>query len=473
MIIPGSKPEGSEDCLYLNVYTPDIKPSSSLPIMVFIHGGGFMCGSGNDNIYGPEFLVKENVVLVTINYRVDILGFLCLDTEEIPGNAGMKDQVAALRWIKKNISNFGGDPDNITIFGESAGAASVVFHLISPMSKGLFKRAIAQSGSATCFWAQSFEPRERAIAFARKLGFHSQDIDELTMFFKSQPKENLVQLKAHITLSEKAKESNEPQLNIVDEKEFGDNERFFYGDVNDALRNGIHEGVQVIAGYCEHEGLMGLYGVDIQKMLEQANYYNDFLVPKEIVINCPLREVLEVGRMMKNFYFGKNKVSMENLEQLVKFIGMNMFNYQIVQFSKMICKKNKALFYKFTCTSELNLMGHIFGFEKILGAKPVVCHGDDLPYIFNMKMLPIKVDQNSKTYKLINNVVKLWTNFAKFGDPTPDDSLGARWPPYTTSEEQYLDIGNELVVSSSPDKEQVEYWEKLFEEYCPYYSFYE
>ncbi|XP_026319308.1 carboxylesterase 1F-like [Hyposmocoma kahamanoa] len=472
MIIRDSKPEGSEDCLYLNVYTPDIEPLPLLPVMFYIHGGGFSCGSGNDDRYGPELLVKENVILVTFNYRVDILGFLCLDTEEIPGNAGMKDQVAALRWVKKNISNFGGDPDNITIFGESAGAGSVAYHLISPMSKGLFKRAIAQSGSATCYWAKSFEPRERAIALARKLGFESQDIDAIAFFFKSAPKENLVQLRVPITMSEKEKEISDVQLTIVDEKAFGDNERFFYGDVNDALRKGIHEGVEVITGYCEHEGLMGLCGVDMKKLFEHANCYNEFFAPKDIVINCPIREVLDAGRKMKKFYFGKNKVSMENLEQLVKFIGMNMFNYQIVQFAKMICNKNKTYFYKFTCTSELNLMSHVFGVGNILGKKPVVCHADDLPYIFNMKILPIKVDQNSETYKLINNVVKLWTNFAKFGNPTPDDSLGVHWSPYSTSEEQYLDIGNELIFSSSPDEEQVEFWQMLFKEYCPHYFFY-
>lgn len=130
--------------------------------MVWIHGGGFVGGSGNEESAGPEYLLKKDVILVTLNYRLDALGFLSLDTEDIPGNAGMKDQVAALRWVKKNIKNFGGDPDNITLFGGSAGAACVSYHLVSPMSKGLFNRAIMQSGTITSWFPKTFRAKDRA-----------------------------------------------------------------------------------------------------------------------------------------------------------------------------------------------------------------------------------------------------------------------------------------------------------------------
>ncbi|XP_038219763.1 esterase FE4-like [Zerene cesonia] len=197
--------KGDEDCLYLNVYTPNIEPENPLPVMVYIHGGGFVCGRGNSEQYGPEFLIKHNVILVTINYRLGILGFLCLDTEDIPGNAGMKDQVAALRWVQNNISNFGGDPDNVTIFGESAGAASVSAHLVSPMTKGLFKRAIMQSGTSLCPWVQTYGARDRAILLARELGCECKDDKEIYEFFKNQPAQNLVNKRVQITFTESAK----------------------------------------------------------------------------------------------------------------------------------------------------------------------------------------------------------------------------------------------------------------------------
>ncbi|CAH2047561.1 unnamed protein product, partial [Iphiclides podalirius] len=240
----GSAPAGSEDCLYLNVYTPEIYPNELLPVMFYIHGGGFINGSGNDDMYGPEFLVRQGVVLVTFNYRLEVLGFLCLDTEDVPGNAGMKDQVAALGWVNENITSFGGDPKNITIFGHSAGGCSVSYHLISPMSTGLFKKAIVKSGSFTCPWGKMFEPRERAYALARKLGFHCTDDKELYEFFKTQPKESLINIQVPITLSEKAKKQFEPHFGVVDEKKFGNNERFIYGDLTERLRNSMHEAIK-------------------------------------------------------------------------------------------------------------------------------------------------------------------------------------------------------------------------------------
>lgn len=140
----------SEDCLYLNIHTPQIStPNLKLPVMAYIHGGGFTYGSGNVESVGPDFLVPRGVILVTINYRLGALGFLSLQTPECPGNNGLKDQNLALRWIQKNISAFGGNPDNVTLFGESAGSVSVHYHLLSKLSRGLFHRAITQSGTAT------------------------------------------------------------------------------------------------------------------------------------------------------------------------------------------------------------------------------------------------------------------------------------------------------------------------------------
>uniref|UniRef100_A0A1Y1LQM7 Carboxylesterase type B domain-containing protein n=1 Tax=Photinus pyralis TaxID=7054 RepID=A0A1Y1LQM7_PHOPY len=140
---------GSEDCLFLNIYTPSLH-SPLLPVMFWIHGGGYVSDSGSSELYAPDFLVPEDVVLVTINYRLGMLGFLSLKDPSlgIPGNAGLKDQVLALKWVKSNIEQFGGDPNNITIFGQSVGGGSVHYLMLSPLSKGIFHKAIIQSGSA-------------------------------------------------------------------------------------------------------------------------------------------------------------------------------------------------------------------------------------------------------------------------------------------------------------------------------------
>jgi len=141
--------KGSEDCLHLNVFSPDHKFTGdvALPVMVWIHGGGFLVGSSDPSFYGPARFLDYDIVLVTINYRLGALGFLTSGGEDAPANNGIQDQLLALRWVKENIKDFGGDPDKVTIFGESAGASSVLALMSSPRANGLFHQAIAMDGS--------------------------------------------------------------------------------------------------------------------------------------------------------------------------------------------------------------------------------------------------------------------------------------------------------------------------------------
>jgi para-nitrobenzyl esterase len=151
-VIPSPPP--GEDCLYLNIRTPRLDPQAKLPVLFWIHGGDHQDGAGSDLPYQSNALVERGVVLVTINYRLGLLGYLChpeLSREsgrDVSGNYGTLDQIAALRWVGENIAAFGGDPANITIFGESAGGESVAHLLTSPLSRGLFQRAILQSAAS-------------------------------------------------------------------------------------------------------------------------------------------------------------------------------------------------------------------------------------------------------------------------------------------------------------------------------------
>ncbi|XP_037774053.1 esterase FE4-like [Penaeus monodon] len=143
---------GVEDCLYLNVFTPKPNtPKARLPVMVFLHGGGYFSGGAQE--YPPHVLLNHDVVLVVIQYRLGILGFLSTEDDVAPGNQGLKDQTLGLRWVQDNIHHFGGDPLEVTLFGESAGAASTHILMLSPYVLGLFKRVIMQSGSALCPWS--------------------------------------------------------------------------------------------------------------------------------------------------------------------------------------------------------------------------------------------------------------------------------------------------------------------------------
>ena len=177
---PEPGPSRGEDCLYLNVWTPAQATDEKRPVMVWVHGGGFQFGSGSGPTIDGTHLARKGVVVVTFNYRLGAFGYLAhpdLDKEGSSGNYGLQDQIAALQWVKTNIARFGGDPQNVTLFGESAGAHAVGILMTSPPAEGLFHKAIGQSGA---FWdgkngpMEGFdESRARGVAFMKKLGEHS------------------------------------------------------------------------------------------------------------------------------------------------------------------------------------------------------------------------------------------------------------------------------------------------------------
>lgn len=136
--------EGELSGVHINVYTNDINPRKPYPVLVWIHGGGIFTGNATENFNGPDYFMQKDVILVTFQYRIGIFGFLSLDdpTLNIPGNAQFRDHIFALKWIQTNIGNFGGDKNNVTLFGESWGGGSACYHLISEKSKNLFHRAI-------------------------------------------------------------------------------------------------------------------------------------------------------------------------------------------------------------------------------------------------------------------------------------------------------------------------------------------
>lgn len=185
----------SEDCLYLNVWTPAKTADEKLPVMVWIHGGGFIAGASSEPRQEGENMARKGVVVVTLNYRMGVFGFLALPelAEESPahaaGNYGLMDMVAALEWVQKNITAFGGDPKKVTIFGESAGSFAVSGLMASPRAKGLFQRAIGESGAL--FGSHAPDPLEKAEAkgldLAKKVG--AKTLEDL----RAKPADELLQ----------------------------------------------------------------------------------------------------------------------------------------------------------------------------------------------------------------------------------------------------------------------------------------
>jgi len=187
-------PPVSEDCLYLNIWTAAKSAKDRLPVMVWIHGGGFTRGQGGTPTYDGENFARKGVVLVTINYRLGVFGFLALpeltaeSAHHSSGMYGMLDQVAALEWVKKHIGKFGGDPRRVTIFGESAGSLAVNFLMASPLAKGLFHRAIAESGGSFGPMRTLAEAEKAGTSFAVSLGANQDALKTL----RAKPAEEIL-----------------------------------------------------------------------------------------------------------------------------------------------------------------------------------------------------------------------------------------------------------------------------------------
>lgn len=182
VLVPNVKVTGVEDCLYLNVYRPaGLDKNTTLPVIVFIHGGGYFAGGANPDIVGPEYFMDScSVIMVAIAYRLGALGFLSTGDAEAPGNFGLKDQVMALQWVQDNIEYFNGNTSSVTIMGISAGAASVHMHMSSPLSEGLFHKAVSMSGNAYGpYTIPTRKPLELAIRQAEIFAINTTKTTEL------------------------------------------------------------------------------------------------------------------------------------------------------------------------------------------------------------------------------------------------------------------------------------------------------
>lgn len=187
---------GSEDCLYLNVFSPEREFLTGVkhPVMVWIHGGAFQFGSADPEMFGPERLLEEDIVLVTLNYRLGPLGFLTTGDDSAPPNVGLMDQRLALEWVRDNIEAFCGDPEQVTLFGESAGGISVMAHLASPQSQGLFHKVISMSGvwGEVPFLHMSKPPQHYSNILAENLGCPQSDSDGRVSCLQSKSPEDLI-----------------------------------------------------------------------------------------------------------------------------------------------------------------------------------------------------------------------------------------------------------------------------------------
>ncbi|XP_063632506.1 carboxylesterase 4A-like [Cydia splendana] len=423
--------------------------------MVYIHGGAYLSGSGNDALYGPKFIVQQDVVLVTLNYRLEVLGFLSLNTSEVPGNAGMKDQVAALQWINENIASFGGNPDNVTIFGESSGACSVSHHILSPMTTGLFHRVIAQSGSSVHDWAIGEDSTNRAFRVGQVLGKDTNDTTELLEFLRTVPVANLTNLTiATYTDDEKYRGQPEKFLPVV-ESIFDGVEAFLSQNPLDILQSETIRSVPLMLGFNSAEAILMI--ADRLANLDIYNNNTSYDVPREIAEKLTQEQITDMGNRIRTFYIGDREYTANDTTQIVTMLSDVHFMYDVHRFTYLYSKHSSPIYmYKFSFDTDLNFIKSMYTSGLDLEG---ACHGDDVFYMFSSSYTKDAYESSETLKNYVANVTKLWTDFAKNSNPTPEDSI---WPIYTTENKEYLDINVQSTAGNFSNKASVEFWDGLY-----------
>jgi carboxylesterase type B len=400
-------PSENEDCLVLNIFTPLNDNKTALPVMLFLHGGGFGVGSGSSSFYGPQFLVAHDVIVVTINYRLNVFGFLNLGIRKAPGNAGLKDIRAALRWIKDNIKNFNGDPNNVTVFGQGSGGTAALYLMLSESTKGLFHKVISESG--TFFSPESFDkdPLATASQTAKSLGVNSRNPDTL---LKVYTENSIAKIEEAISKQMHAKSVFVPSV----EELFDDEEAFLtdtpYNILSKSYNHKCFNPVPLIIGLNTVEGLIST--LDYYTITSQMDRLRneDYRVLDQRSLNIS-REDIEDYRKSLNMSYFSNLDSEEDL--LGGFINLNTdFSYvgPLTLFGEMYANNSgQPMFnYIFNYTGSRNL-----GSLLTNSSLSATTNRDELFYLFEMERLPLPMDERDA--RMITFMTLMWTNFAKFG----------------------------------------------------------
>ncbi|XP_060524433.1 juvenile hormone esterase-like [Cylas formicarius] len=438
-----------EDCLFINVYTPSWNISEQLPVMFWIHGGGFVTGSGSYKYYGPDYLLEENVIVVTFNYRLGPFGFLSTGDKAILGNVGLKDQLLALKWTKTNIALFGGDPEKITIFGESAGGMSIGLHLLSQKSSGLFRAAICHSGCSLSVTYQ-LEAKSFIYQLAQVLDNNISEnntTEHIRDFLLKQSAEDLNDASAYVDVH-----GFVPTLEI-------DDEEAFISDPNyELLVSGRFNQVPLILGTNSEESLSFLTSLENAKSAAQTfDEDSTELIPTTWNL-LPDSNRTFVGELIRNAYVGNNGSFLVNLAKTLEYSTDNIFRRATIKQAELASNYTSVYMYQFSFYGTKSLPNY-----KVEGAGKVA-HFDELAYLFKMEPYPIGTDADLLTRR---RFTKLWTNFAKTLNPTPDESellQNITWPKVTADNIQYLDI-DESLVAKSPNMGEFTTWSKIYDTY--------
>lgn len=408
----GPEPTKGEDCLYLNVWTQSKNETERRPVMVYIYGGAFNGGAGSDAICDGSIFARNGVVLVTFNHRVGIFGFfahpeLTAETGKGSGCYGILDQIAALRWVKENISQFGGDPSNVTVFGQSSGGTSVNILAQSPLAKGLFQRAICQSGGAMApikYAADKPGGMIVSLTLAEEMGKNAFS------------KMGVPDLKAARALSTSAVRKGTIGLPwpVADGQ-------VIVGDSADLFRRGAFNDTPILLGITSNDGgLLGGLGKKSPQEFEKT-VRKDFADGADAILEAyPHSTVPEAARSS------------------LDLIRETLFGWQTWSWANLQSQYGK---------------GKVFLYYFDYGGKPGEAgHGGDVPYVFGNLGGWFQPPASEQNRAMSDKIMSYWINFARNGDPNGTDL--PQWPAFDSKTTKAIIFGKTPRADAVPNLEK-------------------
>jgi para-nitrobenzyl esterase len=433
---PDTTPEG-EDCLTLNVWTPGLGDGTRRPVMVWLHGGAFAYGSGNRAVTeGANLARRGDVVVVSVNHRLNIFGFLHLaeiggERYRHSGNAGMLDQVAALEWVRDNIDGFGGDPGNVTIFGESGGGGKVSVLLAMPAARGLFHRAVIQSGATI-----RVSTRERADALAgavlQELGLGRGQCDQL----QSVPLERLA-----AAIAPASRAVGPRRLPLLD--------RYDFGPVADGIdlptqpfdpaAPALADDIPLLIGGTKEES--GFFLADDDEVWHRRLTEDSLRSRIEAVAGA------EAGRVIDLYRTLDPEGSRE--DRLIAMLTASNFWIRTVLLAERKAARRAAPVYAYSLDWR----------SPACDGRLKAHHAMDLPFVFDTTDVPDTTKGAAGARELAAVVSAIWVGFARTG--SPGHPALPRWPAYTPDERATMILDAECRTVTDPDRDARLLWARI------------
>jgi para-nitrobenzyl esterase len=433
----GGKAKQSEaDCLSLNIWRPSTD-EVNLPVMVWIHGGAFITGSGAD-LDGARLAIRGNVIVVSVNYRLGALGFFYVPDKT--ANVGLLDQIAALKWVKNNIGALGGDSNNVTIFGESAGSVSVCTLMVMPSAKGLFNRVIAQSGACHPMFYDNRRRKRASDHIFSKLNIKEGDLEAL----RKIPVKKLIKADAtnKVIQSSTSFVSSEATLGpVIDGNTLPEHPLKI-------IRKGYAKDIELLIGSNQDEvKLWSSFNPDVSKI--DNNKLLRGITPLMKALGQEDRKAKEMIEIYQKARKGKESIEPQDImDAIISDFAFRIPSIRLAEIQST--QQTNTYMYLFNWKST--------AFDGKLGA----CHALELPFVFGLlseQEIGFFPGKNEETERISTNMMDCWTSFARKGNPNHDNV--PKWPSYDSENRSTMLFGKDIKKVNAPLDRERAVWDGI------------